>query len=86
MERMASFMQVYLISFSPTGGTRRVLDLLAEGMEMEPAVVELCSQDAVQQIAFEPDDICLVGAPVYGGRGTCDGKPKAERAVRRRGR
>ena len=61
-------MQVYLISFSPTGGTRRVLDLLAEGMEMEPAVVELCSQDAVQQIAFEPDDICLVGAPVYGGR------------------
>ena len=62
-------MSLYLISFSPTGSTRRVLDLLAKGWENEPyEVVELCSAEPVRPIEFTAEDVCLVGAPVYGGR------------------
>lgn len=62
-------MHLYLISFSPTGSTRRVLELLAKGWENEPfEVVELCSAEPVQPIEFTAEDVCLVGAPVYAGR------------------
>lgn len=62
-------MHLYLISFSPTGSTRRVLELMAKGWDNEPfEVVELCSAEPVRLIAFAPEDVCLVGAPVYAGR------------------
>ena len=51
-------MSLYLISFSPTGSTRRVLDLLVKGWENEPyEVVGLCSAGPVRPIEFRGEDV-----------------------------
>ena len=59
-------MAQYLMVFSPTGGTRRVADLLAEGMGGQWQVVNLLRP--VEAAALTAEDRCLVCVPSYGGR------------------
>ncbi len=61
-------MSVYLIYFSPTGGTQKVMKNLAACFS---AVTEIDLTNAradFSQYHFNRDDLCLVGMPVYGGR------------------
>lgn len=59
-------MHLYEITFSPTGGTQKCADLIAQGWEQESVKLNLLKP--VSPVVFEPDDICLVAMPVFVGR------------------
>ncbi len=60
---------VYLVYFSPTGGTEKALRLLADAWEGEKKTVDLSLRDAAARTpAFAKEDVCLVAVPSYGGR------------------
>lgn len=62
--------RVKLVSFSPTGTTRRVLESMVkdvDGLHVEQ--VDLTLPDAARQTAPpSSDELVIIGAPVYGGR------------------
>lgn len=57
----------YSIFFSPTGGTKKVCNIVAQGFEGDFAEVDLISKKPYPT-EFNEDDICVIGAPAYGGR------------------
>lgn len=60
-------MSVYTITFSPTGGTDKVMEILAG--EFGPAEqIDLTVQADFSIHTFTPEDICLFGVPSYAGR------------------
>lgn len=59
-------MGFYSIHFSPTGGTRKVADILTEGIGGGFEQIDLCSD--IENIEYNETDICLVSVPSYGGR------------------
>ncbi len=62
-------MSVYEITFSPTGGTRKVSDIFTKSYSPESTYVDLSSQKTdYTAYAFGPEDICIVSVPSYGGR------------------
>jgi len=56
----------YNIYFSPTGGTKRVADILVNCFSEEHRDIDLCRDMDV--ISLKADDICLVSVPSYSGR------------------
>lgn len=61
------------ITFSPTGGTKRVAKALLSGMSCDLSAVtwmDICSAetDEVHGGLFSPEDVCVVAVPVFGGR------------------
>lgn len=62
-------MSVYVITFSPTGGTKKVADRLAAvwGQEVREIDLTLPGTDYTR-ISFCSGDICVVAVPSYGGR------------------
>lgn len=62
-------MNLYEIYFSPTGGTKKVADILARGMEEKATVIDLIKESGkLEQIKFTEKDLCLIAVPSYGGR------------------
>ena len=62
-------MAVYEITFSPTGGTDKVTDILMEGCQEEKKEISLLSaEDHYGNYEFQKDDICFISMPSYGGR------------------
>lgn len=59
-------MWLYELVFSPTGGTQKVVDLLKEGIPGQWERVDLLKADVA--LNCEPEDVCLVAVPSYGGR------------------
>lgn len=59
-------MSHYNIHFSPTGGTKKVADLLSHALSGEYQEIDLCR--AIQPMALNAEDVCLVSVPSYGGR------------------
>jgi ferredoxin len=54
--------------FSPTGGTRRAADELVRAWGAAASVVDLSDPHADGlQVAFRPQDVVIVAAPVFGG-------------------
>ena len=56
----------YSIYFSPTGGTKKVADILASSLSGEYQELDLCKE--IEKMSFEENDICLISVPSYGGR------------------
>ncbi len=56
----------YNIYFSPTGGTKKVADLLVKGLGGEFQEMDLCCEIAAMELTEE--DICLISVPSYAGR------------------
>ena len=56
----------YSIRFSPTGVTRRVADILVEGLQGEFQQIDLCHE--IDNNNMNEGDVCLVSVPSYGGR------------------
>ncbi len=56
----------YNIYFSPTGGTKRVADIISSGLFGEYRNVDLCCE--IEAIGFDANDVCLVSVPSYSGR------------------
>lgn len=59
-------MSFYNISFSPTGGTQKVADVLAHGLSDSIVQVDLCRE--APPLHLQKEDVCLVSVPSYGGR------------------
>lgn len=60
-------MKLVKLIFSPTGGTKRVADLLADGLGFETETAELAAGEAALPV-LAAEDICLVAVPSFGGR------------------
>ena len=56
----------YNILFSPTGGTKKVADILASNLFKDFASIDLCREINAQALC--ENDICIVSVPSYGGR------------------
>lgn len=64
-------MNLYIISFSPTGTSARVAAALAQGMSETgcPDVVTLdCTRAPLPAVTLGRTDLAIVAAPVYGGK------------------
>lgn len=59
-------MSCYNIYFSPTGGTKKVADTVAEGWGEPFKPVDLMRSEIQER--FTSEDICLISVPSYGGR------------------
>ena len=57
----------YAISFSPTGGTEKVLEMLGKDFPAD-SKIDLCERRSFSDCALTEDDLCLIGVPAYGGR------------------
>lgn len=60
---------IHQIIFSPTGGTRRVSEILCKGMGKESTVTDLCVKATdIQLPNIQEDDLAVVAMPVFAGR------------------
>jgi len=61
-------MGIYSLYFSPTGGVKKVLDILEEEMRVD-SNIDLSKQDTnYSEYSLKKDDVCFIGMPVFGGR------------------
>lgn len=56
----------YNIYFSPTGGTKRVADILVCNLDGDFQDVDLCCD--IDSMELNEGDVCLISVPSYGGR------------------
>ena len=69
MNEWKNKMNIHQIIFSPTGGTRRVSEILCHGMGVESVVTDLCvKSDDIQMPNIHEDDLAVIAMPVYAGR------------------
>ena len=62
-------MKVHQIVFSPTGGTRRVSDMLCRGIGTDAVVTDLCvKSDAISLPDIAADDLVIIAMPVFARR------------------
>ena len=62
-------MNFYSITFSPTGGTQRVADILFHTLAASVEAVDLTDRSRdFSSLSFSSSDVCLVSVPSYGGR------------------
>ena len=59
-------MEHYNIHFSPTGGTKKVADIICSALEGYFNEIDLCCN--IDLTSLCEDDICVVSVPSYGGR------------------
>lgn len=61
-------MSVYSLYLSPTGGVKKVMDILTEGLSVDNQI-DLSAADAdYSAYNFSSGDVCLIGVPSFGGR------------------
>ena len=62
-------MNVYEIYFSPTGGTKKVADIIAGEFGEQAIQLDMIKHpEKLNQTAFGAEDLCLIAVPSYGGR------------------
>lgn len=62
-------MKLYEITFSPTGGTKKVAGIVSRAMGPEASQIDLTDRTAdFSAFRFTPDNVCIVAVPSYGGR------------------
>ena len=62
-------MKIHQIIFSPTGGTRRVSEIVCQGMGQETLVTDLCVKAAdIQLPNIHEEDLAVIAMPVFAGR------------------
>ena len=57
---------LYNIYFSPTGGTKKVADILVGNLGGEVCEVDICCD--IEKMTLQAEDICLVSVPSFAGR------------------
>ena len=76
-------MKVYQISFSPTGGTKKVADILTNVLGGETEFVDLMNaRSDFGSVALTKEDIAVIAMPSYGG---CVPAPATERLAKVQG-
>lgn len=62
-------MKVYEITFSPTGGTKKVADVVAETLSQEVEFIDLTDRNKDFSALFlQESDLAVIAVPSYGGR------------------
>lgn len=62
-------MKIWEICFSPTGGTKKVGEILVSQMDGDKAFVDLTdSRKDFSEVEIRPEDVAVILAPSYGGR------------------
>ena len=62
-------MKLYEICFSPTGGTKKTADILADALSKDVSFIDLTDrQTDFSAVALTPEDIAVIAVPSYGGR------------------
>lgn len=62
-------MKLYNIVFSPTGGTKKVADILTAALEEENIFIDLTdSKQDFGAITLAQEDVAVISVPSYGGR------------------
>lgn len=62
-------MKLYEITFSPTGGTKKVADMIVDRFRWESSFIDLTDRFTdFSAYAFDKEDVCIVAVPSYGGR------------------
>lgn len=61
-------MSRYAIYFSPTGGTKRVVDILGEKLAFQQEIDLSDRRTDYGKYTFKKEDFCLVAVPSFGGR------------------
>ncbi|MGN1375625.1 MAG: 4Fe-4S binding protein [Prevotella sp.] len=62
-------MNIHQITFSPTGGTRRVSEVLCQVMGIESVVTDLCVKAAEIHLPnINGEDLAVIAMPVFAGR------------------
>ena len=56
----------YNIHFSPTGGTKKVSEIICRALEEAFNEIDLCCN--IEHKSLGKDDVCLISVPSYGGR------------------
>lgn len=56
----------YNIYFSPTGGTKKVADILVNNLGGEFCEVDICRD--IEKMTLQADEVCLVSVPSFAGR------------------
>lgn len=59
-------MSNYNIYFSPTGGTKKVAEILSCNLLRDFTDINLCKD--ISSLSLSEDDVCIVSVPSYGGR------------------
>ena len=57
---------LYNIYFSPTGGTKKVANILAGNLGKEVCGVDICCD--IEKMSLQTGDVCLVSVPSFAGR------------------
>ena len=57
---------LYNIYFSPTGGTKKVADILVESLGGECREIDLCRE--IESFSLQAGDVCLFSVPSFAGR------------------
>lgn len=58
----------YSLYFSPTGGTKKVAEILSKVLSDEVNEIDITAPDSLRSISFSSEDVVLVSVPSYGGR------------------
>jgi len=61
-------MSVYSMYFSPTGGVKKVMDILTEGLSVDRQIDLSAADVDYSAYSFTEEDVCLIGVPSFGGR------------------
>lgn len=62
-------MKIYALYFSPTGGTKKVLDTISAAWDCEKIEMDLSDRNCgFSEIVFEKEDVCIVAVPSFSGR------------------
>lgn len=62
-------MKIHQITFSPTGGTRRVCEYICEGIDARPLFTDLCVKEGKIRVPdIHKEDLVIIAMPVFAGR------------------
>ena len=64
-----SIEKINLVYFSPTNTTRKTIESVAKGIEIEQInLIDITTDDSIETIQISKNELTIFGAPVYGGR------------------
>lgn len=62
-------MKLFKIYFSPTGGTKKVADLISGQFDFETTEIDLSNNmEDFSKFTFSEKDLCIIAVPSFGGR------------------
>ena len=62
-------MKLFKIYFSPTGGTKKVADLISGQFDFETIEIDLSNNmENFSKFTFSEKDLCIIAVPSFGGR------------------